>query len=131
MTIERDELGINRVSLDWHFTELDERSLAVLGKWLGAEIGRLNLGRLQLLQSIVKGGWISTAAGGHHHMGTTRMADSPRQGVVDKDCRVHGLANLYIAGSSVFPTSGYANPTLTIVALAMRLADHIAAQTEK
>jgi choline dehydrogenase-like flavoprotein len=60
-----------------------------------------------------------------HHMGTTRMADDPSQGVVDRDCRVHGLENLYVAGSSLFPTSGTAGPTLTIVALAARLADHL------
>jgi choline dehydrogenase-like flavoprotein len=60
-----------------------------------------------------------------HHMGTTRMADDPRRGVVDVACRVHGIRNLYVAGSSVFPTSGFASPTLTIVALALRLADHL------
>ena len=58
-------------------------------------------------------------------MGTTRMHADPREGVVDADCRVHAVPNLYIAGSSVFPTGGYANPTLTIVALALRLADHL------
>jgi choline dehydrogenase-like flavoprotein len=58
-------------------------------------------------------------------MGTTRMHPDPGRGVVDADGRVHGVANLYIAGSSVFPTSGSANPTLTIVALALRLADHL------
>jgi choline dehydrogenase-like flavoprotein len=63
--------------------------------------------------------------GGHHHMGTTRMADDSRQGVVDRNCQVHGIGNFYIAGSSVFPTSGYANPTLTLVALALRLADYV------
>jgi len=63
--------------------------------------------------------------GGKHHMGTTRMHDDPRQGVVDSDCRVQGVSNLYVAGSSVFPTGGYANPTLTIVALALRLAEHL------
>ena len=62
----------------------------------------------------------------HHHMGTTRMAADPRHGVVDADGKVHGLSNLYVAGSSVFPTAGGAsNPTLTIVALALRLADHL------
>jgi len=61
-------------------------------------------------------------------MGTTRMHPDPRQGVVDADCRVHGLENLYIAGSSVFPTGGLWNPTLTILALALRLADHLEAQ---
>jgi len=63
--------------------------------------------------------------GAAHHMGTTRMAASAEAGVVDSHCRVHGLANLCIAGSSVFPTGGFANPTLTIVALALRLADHL------
>ena len=63
--------------------------------------------------------------GGFHHMGTTRMHASPREGVVDPDARVHGVKNLYVAGSSVFPTAGFANPTLTIVALTLRLADHL------
>jgi choline dehydrogenase-like flavoprotein len=58
-------------------------------------------------------------------MGTTRMSRDPRSGIVDPDCRVHGVANLYMAGSSVFPTAGMANPTFAIVALAVRLADHI------
>ena len=66
--------------------------------------------------------------GGYHHMGTTRMSDRPEQGVVDRDCRVHGYANLYVAGSSVFPTAGWANPTLTILALAHRLGDHLLAR---
>jgi choline dehydrogenase-like flavoprotein len=61
----------------------------------------------------------------HHHMGTTRMHSSEKRGVVDANCQVHGMANLFIAGSSVFPTSGSANPTLTIIALALRLADHL------
>ena len=58
-------------------------------------------------------------------MGTTRMSTRPDEGIVDTDCRLHGYANLYLAGSSVFPTGGHANPTLTIVALALRLADHL------
>jgi choline dehydrogenase-like flavoprotein len=62
---------------------------------------------------------------GAHHMGATRMHDSPEHGVVDADCRVHGTTNLYVAGPSVFPTYGYANPMLTVVALALRLADHL------
>ena len=60
-----------------------------------------------------------------HHTGTTRMHDDPAQGVVDADCRAHGVGNLYLAGSSVFPTAGSAAPTLTIVALALRLANHL------
>lgn len=67
--------------------------------------------------------WQSGITGGPHHMGTTRMSADPRHGVVDADCRVHSVENLYIAGSSVFATSGYANPTFTIVTLAPWLAD--------
>jgi choline dehydrogenase-like flavoprotein len=66
----------------------------------------------------------------HHHMGTTRMSEQPKTGVVDANCKVHGVDNLYIAGSSVFPTSGYANPTWTIIALALRLSDHLKETSE-
>ena len=69
--------------------------------------------------------WPAALEGTWHHMGTTRMHDSPRQGVVDRDCRVHGLANMFVAGSSVFPTAGANFPTFTLVALALRLSDHI------
>jgi choline dehydrogenase-like flavoprotein len=69
--------------------------------------------------------WTPALDGGHHHMGTTRMSADPAHGVVDADCRVHGVANFYVAGGSVFATSGSANPTLTIVALALRLARHL------
>jgi choline dehydrogenase-like flavoprotein len=63
--------------------------------------------------------------GNFHHLGTTRMHPDPNGGVVDADCRVHGIRNLYVAGSSVFPAYGCSNPTLTLVALALRLADHL------
>jgi choline dehydrogenase-like flavoprotein len=63
--------------------------------------------------------------GNFHHLGATRMHPDPTKGVVDADCRVHGVRNLYVAGSSVFPTYGCSNPTLTVVALALRLADHL------
>jgi choline dehydrogenase-like flavoprotein len=68
--------------------------------------------------------------GGYHHMGTTRMAADPRRGVVDGNCRVHGYRNLYIAGSSTFTTAGWANPTFTIVALALRLGEHLERELE-
>jgi len=61
----------------------------------------------------------------HHNMGTTRMNEDPRLGVVDPNCKVHGISNLFMAGGSVFPTGGFANPTLTMIALAIRLADHL------
>jgi choline dehydrogenase-like flavoprotein len=69
--------------------------------------------------------------GQFHHMCTTRMSDEPRTGVVDRNCRIHGLDNLYVGGSSVFSNSGVSIPTYTIVQLALRLADHIDAQLRK
>ena len=66
-----------------------------------------------------------SVVGSYHHMGTTRMSTNPSQGVVNENCQVHGISNLYVAGSSVFPTSGLSNPTLTLIALAIRLADHL------
>ena len=66
--------------------------------------------------------------GGFHHLGTTRMASDPKSGVTDSFGQVHGLANLFVAGTSLFPTAGWANPTLTMLALALRTADRIASQ---
>ncbi len=124
---ERDPLGLPQARLDWRLTELDKRSVRVANELLGEELGRLSLGRLRLADWLLTddNGWSPKMEGGHHHMGTTRMADDSRQGVVDRNCQVHGIGNFYIAGSSVFPTSGYANPTLTLVALALRLADYV------
>ena len=90
------------------------------------EFRRLNLGKWVSAAWLEDhGGWPTHVSDGAHHMGTTRMATSPEFGVVDSNCKVFGIEGLYVAGSSVFPTSGWANPTLTIVALAMRLADHL------
>ena len=69
--------------------------------------------------------WPSFTGGGWHHMGTTRMSNDARAGVVDADCKVHGISNLYIAGSSCFVTAAAPNPTLTLIALSLRLSDHL------
>ena len=122
---DRDAFGQNRVRLDWRLSPIDKHSVRRLLESLAIEIGRAGLGRLQTALGDDDAPWPDSLEGGNHHMGTTRMSRDPKTGVVDEDCRVHGVANLYIAGSSVFPTSGFANPTLTIVALALRLADHI------
>lgn len=126
-----DALGMPRAKLDWRLTELDKRSVAVMMHAIGLEFGRLGLGRVK------QDAWLSDGTsswqaegtdhlrGAFHHMGTTRMADRPEEGVVDARCQVHGMQNLYLAGSSVFPTSGAVNPTFTLVALALRLADHL------
>lgn len=117
--------GNNIVALDWRLQEQDKRSLLRVHQILAEEFGRAGYGRLRLDFDGDASGWKSNLYGSYHHMGTTRMHEDPKQGVVNADCRVHGIENLYIAGSSVFPTSSYVQPTLTIVALALRLADHI------
>ncbi len=128
LTDERDELGMPRIALDWRVGAIEKKTLIDSAELLSGEVARLTGMRVELAEWLVDGSDImptSEIYGGHHHMGTTRMSDSPQTGVVDSDCRVFGLDNLYIAGSSVFPTGGYANPTLTLVALAVRLAGHI------
>jgi choline dehydrogenase-like flavoprotein len=125
---ERDALGLNRVNLDWRLTSLDKYSLRRSMEIIGEELGRAGVGRLRIDDWVLSDDLSSfPGTGAWHHAGGTRMSADPKTGVVDKDCRMHGVANLYIAGGSVFPTGGIANPTLTIVALAIRLADHVKA----
>lgn len=125
LTRKRDRLGMRRVAVDWRLNRGDRRGLHRLLELMETGFERSAVGKLHLDVTETDGSWPDSMSGGKHHMGTTRMHSDPRHGVVDRDCRVHSLANLYIAGSSVFPTGGYANPTLTIVALAVKLADHI------
>ncbi len=128
-----DRHGVPLANLDWRFSEIDKHTVRTLGNLLDGELRRTGLGRLEVEEWVASGGsdWpVDPTVGNHplggfHHMGTTRMSSDPRQGVVDANCAVHGYANLFVAGSSVFPTSGWANPTLTIMALAFRLAGHI------
>ena len=128
---DEDDLGKRRARLDWRLTDMDKKTIEVITTNLGVEFGRLGFGRVQLDEWLTDTSdtWQTEGGrdlrGGFHHMGTTRMSADPSAGVVDSDCRLHGTPNLYIAGSSVFPTSGHVNPTLTIVALALRTADHL------
>jgi choline dehydrogenase-like flavoprotein len=126
---EVDALGLRRTRLDWRLTEQDRRSLIGNIESLARELGAVGIGRMRPLLAD-DGLWEQVVAGGSHHMGTTRISDDPKRGVVDRHCRVHGVDNLYIAGSSVFATSGSANPTLNILALAHRLADHLKGQSQ-
>jgi choline dehydrogenase-like flavoprotein len=121
---QRDPLGMLRIRLDWRLTELDRRTAEMTATSVRDEFSRLGIAQVK------QAAWLSSASdwrqhlsGAFHPTGTTRMSVNPGDGVVDANCRVHGTANLYVGGSSVFPTSGYANPTLTIVALAIRTAD--------
>ena len=125
LTSERDALGQQRVRLDWRLTAVDKNTLRRSLEIIGAELGRAALGRLKIALDKTDNAWPEIVQDGGHHIGTTRMHVDPKQGVVDGHCRVHGVSNLFVAGSSVFPTSGHANPTLTIVALALRLAAHV------
>jgi choline dehydrogenase-like flavoprotein len=119
-----DALGMPRIDLHWQIRPEDDRALRRAMEIFGAEAARAGLGRLWTPTD--GGGFSWTAQPGGHHMGTTRMTTDASRGVVDGNCRAHDVENLYLAGSSVFTTGGSANPTLTIVALAERLADHLA-----
>ena len=124
----RDALGMPKVRIDWRYRRSDidaiGRTLDAVADALAAGgAGRFRYDRTRLEEDILRFG-----AYGGHHLGTTRMSATPRDGVVDANCRVHDVGNLFVAGSSVFPTSSQATPTLTLVALALRLADHLGAR---
>ena len=126
-----DRFGIPRPVLHWRKSEYDFDSVRKTVIEFGRYLVAANLGRLKIDEWVLRGGPLPDTGsfaeqyGGHHHMGGTRMAASPSDGVVDADLRVHGRENLYVLGSSSFPSSGHANPTFTIVQLALRLADHL------
>jgi choline dehydrogenase-like flavoprotein len=124
---ERDMLGQRKMRLEWHRGTRGPKTLRTLCEIMGSEIGRLDLGRLQMQPWLLEENpsWPDRTIVGVHHMGTTRMSADPAKGVVNADCRSHEVENLFVAGSSVFPTCGFNNPTLTLVALALRTADHI------
>ena len=124
LSTKHDALGLPRIKLDWRLTEQDRLSFYTHLHSLALEFGALGIGRLRVMVADQRD-WPQPLGGGSHHMGTTRMSDNPSHGVVDRNCKVHAVDNLYVAGSSVFPTSGVSNPTLTLVALTLRLADHL------
>jgi choline dehydrogenase-like flavoprotein len=126
--LERDALGLPIPVVDWRLGSREASSLARTLAILARELGRTGQGRLRIADWVQEESidWRAVGTrGGPHQMGTTRMSLDPRHGVVDANCRVHGIANLYVAGSSIFPTVGWANPTLTLVALTLRLADRL------
>jgi choline dehydrogenase-like flavoprotein len=123
-----DAFGIPLVDLHWSLSDLEKHTVRQTALMFGEYLAAKGYGRVRLLP------WLDDKDGvfpiddeliGNHHLGGTRMSADPATGVVDADCRVHGMANLYVCGSSVFPSGGHANPTLTIVQLAVRLAAHL------
>lgn len=123
----QDALGSPVADLDWQVNETDLFSFREGQAEMAREMAALGWGRMQeeeITMDLVK----ERVAGHYHQIGTTRMSATARDGVVDSNCRVHGVSNLYVGGSSVFPTAGYSGPTMLIIAFAMRLADHLKEQ---
>jgi choline dehydrogenase-like flavoprotein len=125
---ERDQLGMLRARLNWTLTPLEKQSIRTFYQLVAQQVGQHGAGRIKLmdyLQDANDPSWPDFTSGGWHHMGTTRMSNHPQTGVVDANCKIHGVSNLYIAGASCFVTAAAPNPTLTIVALSLRLSDHL------
>ncbi|MCZ6726947.1 MAG: GMC family oxidoreductase [Acidobacteria bacterium] len=120
---EVDGLGMRKTRLDWRLRDRDARSLVETAKLFARRLGLHGHGRMRFTAK--EHDLWPRADWSWHHIGTTRMHDDPRRGVVNADCRLHGIDNLFVAGSSVFTTAGASNPTFTIVALALRLSDHL------
>jgi choline dehydrogenase-like flavoprotein len=123
-----DALGMPRLKIDWRYTAADvdtvTRAIALLAK----DLERRGAGTFDYDPQTLETEMTRYGAYGGHHIGTARMGTDPRSSVVDVDCRVHGIANLFIASAATFPTSSQANPTLTVVALALRLSAHLKTQ---
>ena len=124
---EQDRFGYPKLQVHWQWTEETRHSIVRAQTIFAEELVKAGIGTLKL--ELDKGDPQLAKSSVHHPMGTTRMHEQPDQGVVDANCQVHGIHNLFIAGSSVFPTGGFANSTFTIIALSIRLADHIKAVT--
>jgi choline dehydrogenase-like flavoprotein len=118
---QRDRFGMPEPCLDWRLTTQDLGSIRDWFALLAAEVQDRGLGHAIPLDA----GWPTKIRGGPHHMGTTRMSSDPHHGVVDANCEVHGVRNLFVAGCSVFPTGGYASPTFTMLTLVHRLGDYL------
>jgi choline dehydrogenase-like flavoprotein len=120
----RDAFGLNRARVDWRLLPIDRRTMARAEEIIAGELSRLGIGRLAPMGRGA-GEDPPDLVGGWHQIGTTRAHVDPRQGVVDAQLGVHGMANLFVAGASAFPTGGAVSPTPTLLALTLRLADHL------
>jgi choline dehydrogenase-like flavoprotein len=122
---ETDALGLRRIHVDWRYTHQDIATVSRALEALAQEVQRSGVGRFTYDPETVEAEMTRYGAYGGHHIGTARMGLDPRTSVVDRNCRLHEADNVYVASAAVFPTSGQANPTLSIVALALRLASHL------
>ncbi len=125
LTNEKDALGMPKIHIDWQYLAEDVEAVKKNLTLFSEEIAKNNIGDFEFDADNLETELMRFGAYGGHHVGTTRMGNDPETSIVNKDCRVHGVSNLYIASSSIFPTSSQANPTLTITAMALRLATHI------
>lgn len=127
LSTRQDALGMPLSNVQWKLTELTLHTIQRFAKTLQAEFKKANIGEVECMPWVHENTseWQKYITDQFHHMGTTRMHDSPRYGVVDRECRIHGVENLYIGGSSVFPTGGHSNSALTLIALCLRLADKL------
>jgi choline dehydrogenase-like flavoprotein len=118
---------MRKLVVDWRMDEQDVQSIVRSHAILQTAVADSKIGQLEYFESDLEAAARRSVPVGGHHIGTARMSVDPKAGIVDPSCRMHTVPNVYLAGSSVFPTCGQANPTLTIVALAIRLSDHLKA----
>ena len=121
----RDRLGQPLPKVDWRLTELDQRTAEVMVRTVAEEFRRAGLGEVRAEPWLAEPTWNEHMTDSFHQMGTTRLGNDPHSSVVDPDGQVHGVTGLFVTGASVFPAAGFANPTLMIAALAIRVGDHI------
>ncbi len=125
LSTQKDFLGMNRVVVNWQVTELVKRTFDCTVALIADELKRSDVANVELDETLEGKPWPAQLEGTWHHMGTTRMHDSDKEGVVDRNLKIHGMSNLYVVGSSVFPAVGANFPTITIAALTLRLASHL------
>jgi len=127
---ETDKFGMRRAVVDWRLSQIDKRTIQSTVRHFGETFASLGLGRVCIAGWLIAGdpqlpGLSEDEVAGYHHLCTTRMAQSPSEGVVDQHHKIFGIDNFYLAGSSVFTNAGHANPTFTIVQMTLRLAGHL------
>jgi choline dehydrogenase-like flavoprotein len=125
---EKDELGVPQADLHWELSPLDKKSIRKIYRLIARQMGIAGIARVKMKDFLIDendDSFPDSTNGGWHHMGATRMSEDPKKGVVDANCKIHGTNNLYIAGSGCFPTAGAPNPTLTHIALSLRLSDFV------